>query len=93
MEDIDFSDHSNDDTDKFTLKTDSNKDGNNEQQIKIVELTKNHIKIIKKCEDVIPNVKKKTCRSKNDSNRTSRIASSLLEGEFTWTGEQWRYAQ
>lgn len=86
-EDFDFTEHNNDDTDQFTLNTNSNKDRNTKQQIKTV---KSKIKISKKCKDAIGSVKSQRHKSKNYTNRTSRIASSLLEGKFTWTGGRWR---
>lgn len=86
---IDFSDNSNDDTDEFAFNIDSNKDGNN-KKTNIVQVNKNKVKISKKSEDKTANVKMQRQKCKNNTNKSSRIASSLLEGEFTWTDGQWR---
>lgn len=88
-EDSDFSDHSYDNMDKFSSDTDINKEENN-TQTKIIELDKDKVKVTKKCKHVTANVKKQRSRSKYNINRTNRIASSLLEGEFSWNEGQWR---
>lgn len=88
-EDFDCSDHSNDDNDTLTHKTAINKHKSNKRP-KTIKPKTNKTKIIKKYKDVTANVKKQRLRRKNNINRTSRIASSLLEGEFTWNAGQWR---
>ncbi|XP_059062871.1 zinc finger protein 578-like [Achroia grisella] len=89
-------DHSNDyitfgnsDTEDFKVKSEVVINYENDSNIDVIDdlLTKSlkpKIKTKRKKENI-----KKRCNKRVPINKTNKIASSILEGEFTWNGESW----